>query len=289
MLLSPISTAKLLRVHQWYKNLLVFIALFFEGLFTTPVAVAAASLGFLVTCLASSANYIINDVVDKERDAHNPLKDNPVQKDQVSEKEALIVFIVVLSIAIAGAAFLDVQFLLLVLIIIGLGQLYNFLARKVLAVDMAVLVGIYVVRVVAGYVLVGRAFYPLLILPVSLVACLLMVVKKASILQAVGPERATDYRSSFKHYTGARLKWLTTATAVALCAAYVIYVVFSPKFFKPLHLATIPFALLLVLSLVRHVEKHPRAGVNLWRALANPVILFSGLAVGCLYIALLVL
>ena len=61
---QAIQLFKLMRPQQWYKNILVFIAVFFTGqLFNFPV-VFLSFLGFIALCLISSANYILNDVLD---------------------------------------------------------------------------------------------------------------------------------------------------------------------------------------------------------------------------------
>src|ERR1043165_1617697 len=62
-----------LRVHQWAKNILLFVPLFMGHLFTAQ-AVATAALGFVLLCLLSSATYIINDLADLEADRAHPTK-----------------------------------------------------------------------------------------------------------------------------------------------------------------------------------------------------------------------
>jgi 4-hydroxybenzoate polyprenyltransferase len=63
-----------MRPHQWIKNLLVFAALLFTGQFTNPTLVWQTVLGFVALCLTASSIYLVNDILDRERDRHHPKK-----------------------------------------------------------------------------------------------------------------------------------------------------------------------------------------------------------------------
>jgi len=63
---------RLLRPRQWTKNLLVFAALVFAKELFDVGAVVLASLGFVAFCMASSSVYIVNDLLDVERDRLHP-------------------------------------------------------------------------------------------------------------------------------------------------------------------------------------------------------------------------
>ena len=84
------SLIKLMRPKQWTKNVFVFAALVFSGnLFNVPMLVAT-TIGFGVFCLASSCVYIINDIVDKEKDRAHPKKcKRPIASGAVNIPQAL--------------------------------------------------------------------------------------------------------------------------------------------------------------------------------------------------------
>ncbi len=58
----------LLRVRQWYKNLLIFLGLVFSFNMTNLDLYPPFIAGYVLLCLVSGANYAINDVVDREKD-----------------------------------------------------------------------------------------------------------------------------------------------------------------------------------------------------------------------------
>ena len=69
-----IEYIKLIRVHQWYKNLWIFLSVFFVGELFSIKILEHAFIGFIALCLVSSANYIINDIIDIKSDRLHPEK-----------------------------------------------------------------------------------------------------------------------------------------------------------------------------------------------------------------------
>jgi len=67
---------RLLRPRQWYKNLLVFLALIFSGNLLNVAAIGNALLAFASFCALSSATYVINDYADRHKDRLHPEKWN---------------------------------------------------------------------------------------------------------------------------------------------------------------------------------------------------------------------
>jgi len=65
---------RLARPSHWIKNLFVFAALVFSGRIVDPHAIGAAVVAFVAFCLAASAVYALNDVVDRREDALHPVK-----------------------------------------------------------------------------------------------------------------------------------------------------------------------------------------------------------------------
>mgnify|MGYP001565354299 CR=1 FL=1 len=82
---------QLFRIQQWYKNLLIFLPLVFAGLLGDPKSIFLTCLGFLALCFMSSTNYILNDIVDREKDKLHPeKKDRPIASGQISLTTATI-------------------------------------------------------------------------------------------------------------------------------------------------------------------------------------------------------
>ncbi len=89
---------KLIRVHQWTKNLFVFAPLFFSGQFLDKEKLVLSAFGFLCFCLAASSIYIVNDLFDVEKDKLHPTKKNrPLASGKISKSFAVILLILFIS------------------------------------------------------------------------------------------------------------------------------------------------------------------------------------------------
>ena len=103
---------KLLRVHQWYKNLVVYLALIFSNLLFDSRLFLLTTLGLISLCLISSSNYIINDILDKKRDLQHPEKKlRPIASGEVTIYKALLISIILIIISFLLAYKLSLIFL----------------------------------------------------------------------------------------------------------------------------------------------------------------------------------
>ena len=94
----------LLRLHQWAKNLLVFIPIFFAGEIFITGKLIASTFAFLSFSFAASAGYILNDIIDCESDKKNTKKkDRPLASGKISIQEARVLLAVAGSIAVVVA------------------------------------------------------------------------------------------------------------------------------------------------------------------------------------------
>lgn len=143
---------KLMRVHHYIKNLLVFAALACSGQFFNPQKFTSGSLAFIAFCMISSVVYIINDIRDKEKDRMHPSKCNrPIASEKVPVKNAWILagVLLVLAFVFDGLNFHSKQTLLLVLyLVLNLG--YSFGLKNIPIVDITILVAGFLIRILYG-------------------------------------------------------------------------------------------------------------------------------------------
>ena len=142
-----------LRVRHWAKNLLVFLPLVGLGLETSLEQVVSAVLGFFSLSLAASSVYLLNDVADKNHDRDHPQKRlRPVATGQISGSRAVGVG-AVLAVAAVAVSFIVSWRLAVVIALYGVGALvYGALAKRLIALDVVVLAGLFLVRIYAGSV-----------------------------------------------------------------------------------------------------------------------------------------
>lgn len=148
---SPLRAwLKMLRVHQWAKNALVFIAPLTSqhlGLAELPAILGA----FLAFSLAASAIYILNDLVDIDADRkHMSKKRRPLAAGTVPITQALVVGPVLLVVALLLAGAIAPKFLLVLLAYLALTTLYTFVLKRKMMVDVVALAALYTLRVIGG-------------------------------------------------------------------------------------------------------------------------------------------
>lgn len=207
-----------LRPHQWVKNLLVMAPLLFTtkdkaGLeidhFRDAASWTAVLLAFAAFCLAASSIYLINDIVDREQDAHHPKKRNrPIASGRLSVGAAKSILAITL-LGCAGAGWLvqpaaaKVSFLVWPAAYLLLNLAYSFWLKRVVVIDcMCIALG-FQLRVQAGAAAIGVAASHWLLLCTFFFSLFLAFCKRYEEVErqteATGPTRATieDYSQSF--------------------------------------------------------------------------------------------
>jgi len=146
---------KLLRVHQWAKNALVFVPLVTAQRFDL-VAFGRAIGAFLAFSLAASAVYIINDLVDLDADRKHPSKRHrPLAAGAVPITGAMVLIPVLLVIGFNVAFAIAPSLAAVLLAYLLLTTAYTFVLKRKMLVDVLALASLYTIRVVGGAVAIS--------------------------------------------------------------------------------------------------------------------------------------
>lgn len=143
---------KALRLHQWMKNILIFVPLLAAHQLTNPVLLWQGILAFLFFGLCASSVYLLNDLLDLADDRHHPIKRNrPFAAGSLSIKSGILAFPVLLVVAFGGAALLlPWQFAGVLVIYYVLTLAYSLSLKRYMAIDVIVLAMLYTMRIIAG-------------------------------------------------------------------------------------------------------------------------------------------
>lgn len=147
---SPRTWMKMLRVHQYAKNALVFVPLLTSHSYSLG-AIASALMAFLVFSLCASSVYILNDLVDLDSDRKHPTKRNrPFANGAIPLVTGMIAFPVLLvaSFALAFATSVYLAGVLGLYFVLALAYSIDFKRRMI--VDVVTLAMLYTIRVIAG-------------------------------------------------------------------------------------------------------------------------------------------
>ncbi len=144
------SMVKALRLHQWTKNLLVFLPLLLAHVVALN-RLLTALLAFFCFSLTASATYIINDLLDIEADRHHVQKRlRPFAAGDLPAIAGLGMVGAFLLAAFAGARLLPLAFLGWLLVYLGAALAYSLYLKRFALVDVVVLSGLYTLRLLAG-------------------------------------------------------------------------------------------------------------------------------------------
>ena len=151
-----------LRVHQWSKNVLIFVPLFLgQGNFYAALKTGIAFLDF---GLIASATYIINDLADLESDrAHATKRFRAIAAGRISIINGFLASLSMLVVGIGVALFLQPQFALAVAVYLVLTLAYSIRLKHYALVDVTVIGALFTMRIVMGQVLNDLAFSPWLL------------------------------------------------------------------------------------------------------------------------------
>ena len=144
------SFVKAIRIHQWTKNVLIFLPLILAHHLDVG-AVLRTTAAFFCFCLTASATYIINDLLDIEADRrHHQKRYRPFAAGDLSVVSGAGIVFLFLAIAFTGVRFLPAAFLGWLLFYLAATLAYSFYLKRVPLVDVLVLSGLYTLRLLAG-------------------------------------------------------------------------------------------------------------------------------------------
>ncbi len=232
---------RLFRVHQWYKNLVIFLPIIFVGHFFNNNELFLSSLGFLALSLVSSANYTINDIRDVRKDRHHPeKKKRPIAAGKISKREGIISALILLIFSLLLASYINSIFVFFVIGLFVVTQLYTFFLKHILFADVLTIAGLFVVRAVSGAYIIDVWVSPWLIICPFFLALFLVVGKRhAEILYGNNKIISPGYT---KNITSLLMMVSTTA----LIMSYALYSFSNYQWL----LMTIPFALYVIFRFV---------------------------------------
>lgn len=142
---------KALRVHQWSKNLLIFVALFLSGQFAQPMAWMAPIVGFFVLSVAASGTYILNDLLDLSSDRrHRTKRDRPFAAGHLNPLIGLMAAIIMIPGAIAVGFGLSAPFGFGLLVYLAMTLSYSLGLKRVAMLDVFLIASLFTIRVVLG-------------------------------------------------------------------------------------------------------------------------------------------
>lgn len=235
-----------MRPKQWAKNLIIFVGLIFSDdrlLFHGPSLVRSV-LAFVVFCVLSSCVYILNDLADIEKDRNHPVKcRRPLPSGRLHPRVAQTALVVGTLAVLTAGFLLGPGFGLIGLMYFLVNVAYSFHLKNVVIVDVFTIAAGFVLRAVAGAVVIEVAISPWLYVVTILLALFLAIGKRRHELILL-ENGSGAHRRVLEEYTAPLLDDMLSVVMASTVIAYSLYT-FTAKNLPPNHamMLTIPVAL----------------------------------------------
>ncbi len=280
-----------MRPKRWLKNLFMFAALVFGVKLSDPALIGRSVLAFACFCLLSGAAYLINDLVDVERDKHHPAKRNrPLAAGRLKRSWASAAAIVLALVSLSVAVILDLRFALVGLAFLAVEIAYSFVFVNFVILDVLAIAVAFILRVMAGSVIGGATrFSPWLYVCGSFLALFLALCKRRHELIELGG-RAPLHRKVLAEYSSPLLVEMISVVTSSTVITYSLYTFWGahvPE--NKSMMLTIPFVLYGILRYLLLMQRRDLPGSPEEMLIMDPPLVINNLLWGVAVLAILYL
>lgn len=214
---------KLMRPKQWVKNLFVLGPLIFSLSFLKPRKIEYSIIAFILFCLISSTVYIMNDIVDVEKDKIHPKKKNrPIASGAIKIPAAIISLIILLAISLIASYFVNFDLFIVILIYFINNILYSFKIKHIVIIDVISIAIGFILRVIAGALVIDVKLSGWILLCTFFISLFLGFEKRRNeLLKLKG--NATEHRKILDDYSEDLLNQISNICVPCTLVSYAMY------------------------------------------------------------------
>lgn len=279
----PSALLRLMRPHQWIKNGFVFLGVVFGHGWGQATLVISVLTLFLAFCLVSSAVYIMNDIADRDADRLHPAKrSRPLARGDLGVGPALALCVALALCGFALAAAVSIPALLIALAYLGLNSAYSAGLKHVAVLDVFMIAGGFMLRILAGTVGVGIAPSKWLLLCGSMLTLFLGFGKRRAEFVALHVEGNANgvsaQRAALEGYSKRLLDRLIMVSVAGAAIGYGLYTVDAATI--ALHgtdklVLTLPFVLYGLFRYLKLMYSKRGGGDPAWELLHDPHLMLA--------------
>lgn len=220
------SLIRLLRPHQWLKNSFVLVGALFGHAWRDPARLTEALYAFAVFCLLASAVYVMNDLIDRDRDRRHPVKRHrPLPSGAVGTSAALVL----MAICFAGGFGLlmlsgnRAPWVFFAYVVLNVG--YTLGLKHVVILDVFLVAAGFMLRILAGTLGIGIEPSQWLLLCGLMLTLFLGFAKRRAEINALDEGDAAAHRRVLEDYSLKLLDQLMTVAVAGAIVSYSLYTV----------------------------------------------------------------
>lgn len=213
----------ILRPYQWVKNVLVFSGLIFSTSLFNRHVIGVSLAAFGIFCITSSGIYILNDLRDVKLDKmHSAKMNRAIASGKVPKVSAVIIMLILLSIATIFSYRLDKSFFLVIISYMGLNIAYSFGLKNVVILDAFIVATGFLLRAFAGCVVIHVDVTPWLFICTLSLALLISFGKRRNEMNVLKTD-AKDHRETLQLYNVQLLDIILTISSATAIGTYSLY------------------------------------------------------------------
>jgi 4-hydroxybenzoate polyprenyltransferase len=265
--------------------------LVFGAKLSDPGLIVRCVLAFACFCLLSSVAYLINDLVDMNRDRHHPGKrDRPLAAGKLKRSWALGGAVVLALVSLSVCVILNYRFALVGLAFLVVEIAYSLLFTNFVILDVLAIAVAFILRVMAGSVIAGATkFSPWLYVCGSFLALLLALCKRRQELIVLG-DLAPQHRKVLADYSSPLLVEMISVVTSSTVIAYSLYTFWGehvPE--NKSMMLTIPFVLYGILRYLLLMQRRDLPGSPEEMLIRDPPLVINNLLWAAAALAILYL
>ncbi|MBZ0203087.1 MAG: decaprenyl-phosphate phosphoribosyltransferase [Ignavibacteria bacterium] len=218
---------RLIRPKQWIKNFFVFAPLLFSRHIFHLDYLIPSIAAFIIFSLASSAVYIINDIMDVESDRVHPKKKyRPLASGELSVKQAMVFLVILVAVIIGTLVFQRPIFAFVIILYLITNLIYSFKVKSIVLLDVFFISFGFMLRVLGGAAAIGVTVSSWMILTTIFISLFLAISKRRSELsQMLNKENIDKQRKVLKDYSVEFADQINTIAAAGTIISYALYTV----------------------------------------------------------------
>jgi len=224
------NIVKLLRPHQYIKNLFIFAPIFFSFTITTN-SISQSLIAFVLFSLIASSIYILNDYMDIEEDKKHPIKSNrPLANGSISKKQAINLFILLSLVSLVSSFLYNISLFFVLLLYFILNIAYSLKLKHISIIDIFIISTGFVLRLFAGSVSSEIYLSYWIIIMTFLLALFLAIAKRRDDVLLSNQGKETR-----KNIDGYNLEFVNASMvlmAAVIIVSYILYTVSNEVIIK---------------------------------------------------------
>lgn len=252
-----------LRPQQWIKNFFVLLPLVFSKELNEISAVIRSITAFICFCGASSSVYLLNDIIDLEKDKLHPLKKiRPLASGRVLKRVILLIAFFLALSSLSISFHLRLAFGLVIFFYLTSNILYSYLFKQMVIVDVMSIGFFFILRVLAGAIVLNVEISHWLLICTGVLALFIGFNKRRHELTLLRKD-ASGHRDVLERYSPYFIDQITAVLTASTVIFYTLYTVDSvtiARFGTKSLLLTVPFVYYGIFRYLYLVHRRKKGG-----------------------------